>query len=541
MRCLAEEKNLLCILRQQNKITQQKHKSTLHCKVLFVCKNSKTHEFVDLIAKIGADKGVTFDFANNEKLKASGFALEGVTVNGYKSGAGITINIESNKALNSVVGHEITHVLEGTELYTELQNAVIEYAKTKGEYQSRLDSITELYKNIKDADINAELTADLVGDYLFTDADFLRNLSAKHRNVFQKLFDEIKYLCKVATAGSKEARELEKVKKSFEEAFRAETKNTVQEDGVKYSITEAFTDDNGTHFENAVLLDTNFFDGLSPRNWGEKLRKKVEERASNDPFILPIVDESGNTTILQFANPHDRVTKDGKSGHKVIDKLSISSDNISKLAVIHIDEIVSVSEESFPYFTTENNHQWLDKNGWLHRNANVINQKNGSIYNLTFDIAKAADGRTILYATDGKIKKVGSVQVNSLKIKGSGQDSNSKDIVPRTGKNVNNNFSLSNEGEQRKLGGSYRFDGKDFGVTAEEDIGPVREMFDEDIGPVAETANSQTSVDSNTQLPMDDIGPVRETFDEDIGPVKDGVGSDTKGMYVDAKRKEPLI
>ncbi|MBQ7125237.1 MAG: hypothetical protein IJO00_02625, partial [Clostridia bacterium] len=48
-------------------------------------------------------------------------------------------------------------------------------------------------------------------------------------------------------------------------------------------------------------------------------------------------------------------------------------------------------------------------------------------------------------------------------------------------------------------------------------------------------------VNSNTQLPMDDIGPVRETFDEDIGPVKDGVGSDTKGMYVDAKRKEPLI
>ncbi len=56
MRCLAEEKNLLCILRQQNKITQQKHKSTLHCKVLFVYKNNKTHEFVDLIAKIGADK-----------------------------------------------------------------------------------------------------------------------------------------------------------------------------------------------------------------------------------------------------------------------------------------------------------------------------------------------------------------------------------------------------------------------------------------------------------------------------------------------------
>ena len=83
-------------------------------------------------------------------------------------------------------------MLEGTELYTELQKAVTEYAKTKGEYKSRYDALTELYKNIKDADIDAELTADLVGDYLFTDAEFVSNLSANHRNVFQKIYDEVK-------------------------------------------------------------------------------------------------------------------------------------------------------------------------------------------------------------------------------------------------------------------------------------------------------------------------------------------------------------
>lgn len=61
----------------------------------------------------------------------------------------------------------------------------------------------------------------------------------------------------------------------------------------------------------------------------------------------------------------------------------------------------------------------MDKNGWLHRNANVINAKNGNSYNLTVDIAKADDDRTIMYATKGKIKKVGTAKVNSLKIKGS--------------------------------------------------------------------------------------------------------------------------
>ena len=194
---------------------------------------NRTHEFVDMIAKITADKGVLFDFTNNERLRESGFALNGKTVNGYVTKDGITLNIDSAKALNSVVGHEVTHVLEGTEMYTDLQSVVAEYAKTKGEYQSRYDSLAKLYEGIEGADIGAELTADLVGDYLFTDAEFVKNLSVNHRNAFQKIFDEIKYLCKVATAGSDVARELEKLKKAFEDAYRTGSK--AQSD-TKYSL-----------------------------------------------------------------------------------------------------------------------------------------------------------------------------------------------------------------------------------------------------------------------------------------------------------------
>ena len=195
---------------------------------------NRTHEFVDMVAKISADKGVLFDFTNNEKLKTSGFAVDGAAVNGYVTGDGVTVNIDSAKSLNSVVGHEITHVLEGTELYTELQNAVVEYAKAKGDYQGRYDSLSGLYKGVEGADVDAEITADLVGDYLFTDADFVNNLSVTNRNVFQKIYDEIKYLYKVATAGSKEARELEKVKRAFDKAYREGGKVS---DDTKYSLT----------------------------------------------------------------------------------------------------------------------------------------------------------------------------------------------------------------------------------------------------------------------------------------------------------------
>ena len=199
----------------------------------------KSHEFVDLVAKIGAETGTDFDFTNSKKLRESGFALEGVTVNGFTDGKTVTVNINSAKALNTVVGHEIMHVLEGTELAGKLQEQLFAYAKTKGEFDKRRADLETLYAG-RDADIDRELAADLVGDYLFTDIDFVRNLKAGNRNLFQRVFDEIKHLVKLATAGSKEARELEKVKKLFEDVYReaGTEKSTAKDGGVEYSVSQ---------------------------------------------------------------------------------------------------------------------------------------------------------------------------------------------------------------------------------------------------------------------------------------------------------------
>lgn len=200
----------------------------------------RTHEFVDMIAKISADKGVSFDFTNNAKLKETGFAMEGKTVNGYIKDGNIAVNIDSNKALNTVVGHEITHVLEGSDLYAELQNVVKEYATTKGEYQTRYEALVDLYKDVDGAVIENELTADLVGEYLFTDSDFINNLSTNKPNVFKKIYDEIKYLYKLATAGSKEARELEKVKRTFDKVYK---ENVNTEKATDYHVSSTFAEE----------------------------------------------------------------------------------------------------------------------------------------------------------------------------------------------------------------------------------------------------------------------------------------------------------
>jgi hypothetical protein len=197
-----------------------------------------THDFVDLVATLEAEKGVKIDFSNNEKLKTSGFAVDGAEINGVKTDGGIILNANSRKNLNVVVGHEITHILEGTELYTALKDTIISYAKSKGDYDARYKATSKLYEKVKDADIDGEITADLVGEYLFTDEKFIKSLTT-NKNLFQKVYDEIKYLVKAATAGSAEKKQLLKVQRAFEKAF--ETSKMGGEEREKYRKSKMTT------------------------------------------------------------------------------------------------------------------------------------------------------------------------------------------------------------------------------------------------------------------------------------------------------------
>lgn len=198
---------------------------------------NRSHDFVDFISKLEAKSGTQFDFTNNKKLAEAGYSVDGAVINGMVVNGKVSLNVNSSKGLETIVGHEITHVLEGTELYTTMRETILEYAKSKGDYQGRLDTLTSLYKDVEDVDIEGELTADLVGDYLFTDEKFLNNLVA-NKNVFQKVWDEIKYMVKMATKGSEEEKKLLELQRSFEKAFQNSKENVrvSATDSIQYNL-----------------------------------------------------------------------------------------------------------------------------------------------------------------------------------------------------------------------------------------------------------------------------------------------------------------
>lgn len=197
---------------------------------------TKSRNFVDNVAKISEDRGTRYEFVNNEQLEKMGYeknvnGLVGKDSNGNEK---VLINIDSKQALNKILGHETTHLLEGTEEYQYLQKVVKEYAQSKNDYEHRIKSTEKLYEGL-DANIENEVTSDLVGEYIFNDEEFVKKLSVNQPNVFTKIYDYIKHIYKTVTAGSQEARDLEKVKYKFEQAYKENIKGKTSEQ-TKYSF-----------------------------------------------------------------------------------------------------------------------------------------------------------------------------------------------------------------------------------------------------------------------------------------------------------------
>lgn len=216
----------------------------------------RVHDLVDFAAKISADTGLVFNLSNSKRIKdafvqrqtadiqkleaipeaertaAQKKTLEemrellakvksgDITINGTNSGNMITLNLGSTDPLNRIAGHEISHSLENAKAYDALRDSLLAYAKSKGvDTDKMLGEYRKRYQGANNADAEREMIADMVGDYLFSDEDFVKHLT-KNRNLFQRVYDEIKYLLKLATTGSQEARELERVKHLFDKAYK---------------------------------------------------------------------------------------------------------------------------------------------------------------------------------------------------------------------------------------------------------------------------------------------------------------------------------
>ena len=114
-----------------------------------------------------------------------------------------------------------------------------------------------------------------------------------------------------------------------------------------------------------------------------------------------------------------------------------------QLAIIHIDELAETSAYSME--SKNNNHQWLDENGWEFRTA-YAKDKKGRVYEMLLNIGKSRDGRKILYDINN-IKEIDSGNVASKGIQRNDQSLNKS--KPQNKANVNKKKSFNEDPDIR--------------------------------------------------------------------------------------------
>jgi hypothetical protein len=211
------------------------------------------HEFWEYAAKVVAERGGNLTSITTEEIyqmetekRGAEWVekhLKGKTPNAYYLPDGtIAINVRSKQARRFLLGHEITHDIEEAfkkQLAEAKENGVdavdgfgrfkqmmfdYERSVTSNEaFEKRLAETAEKYGGIN-ADAESELLADLVGEHLYSDGKFIEHLSTQDRNLFQRVWDKVQYLYKMATAGSQEASDLERIKREFERVYRESAK-----------------------------------------------------------------------------------------------------------------------------------------------------------------------------------------------------------------------------------------------------------------------------------------------------------------------------
>lgn len=292
-------------LRRQNLVYEANEndsdiKRTLYQSASEVMNNTtRSREFVEVVSKIAEKTGTKYKFTNTEQLNAQGYGVEGKTVNGLVNENGeVLINIDSAKALNSIVGHETTHLFEANETeFKELKEFAKKYAITKQDYDARIQDTTKLYEGTN-ANIENEVTADIIGDYLFTDQEFINSLAVEKPTFFQKIYNEVKHWIKMATAGSKEARQLEQLKHSFEKALNKQseikTKPTTTQQTESNLATEV---ESNTQEKEEVVQKVEEIAPIEETIKEETVKEEIKELAKEKP--IKETTEKNTTTPTQ--------------------------------------------------------------------------------------------------------------------------------------------------------------------------------------------------------------------------------------------------
>lgn len=400
------------------------------------------HDAVDFMSKVASDIGLVFEYTTNEKPKNDYIelqtkkiaelekipeayrdneklaemkdALEKVQsgkrkVDGSTTEGVITINLDSDNPVEFIIGHEVLHNLAKSKAYKngDLHKAFKSYLGDK-EYARMLEKVEDTYKGTESTP-EEELIANLVGKYVFNEYDFVKHLATNNQDLFHRAWDSIKHLYRMATAGSKEARQLERVKYQFEKAYKEVAKSGAKVEGTKHDIVAL---ENGNVY---VKASRKVINGTTV----DEMRKDISHffnslLKDNSSLDIPTID--GAVLTITKTETADKARDNYKSVNGKPVKMTDEEFTVKMHIESHIDEVAEVSKpKSKGKKNDEKNHAFA-KDGFTYRKA-YFEDFDGQYYEVTLSIGHNGTVATVYNV--GKIEKSALPSAKILAVVGS--------------------------------------------------------------------------------------------------------------------------
>lgn len=295
---------------KQNKISSMKESAYNYFE-----NTKETNDMLDTISKLIYDRNYNIIFDNkitNEK---------GQSVNGLINEDNIVINPNSNKAIEFLAMHEVTHSIETK----SLKKMVLDFAKKDTEFNSRIQQLKKLYST---NDVSSEVLADISGQ-LLGNKDFINNLSNSEPSLFNKLYTSIKSLSQ-RLSGDEYDSFITKLEVEWEKAYRNINKT-------KYNQSFSIQQDNYGNKYIKVDTDQDIFEGIDTKDYNKVAKMYITD------YLLGETKLSTTDTAIIDNKSAKKYTNPGKKQPNFNEKMQISPELKN---ILEISEKISMSNPS---------------------------------------------------------------------------------------------------------------------------------------------------------------------------------------------------
>lgn len=169
-------------------------------------------------------------------------ATENGIRNGWTQDGVLYVNTQSGDPFARIVGHELTHNTEHADVYNQISGTVLRKVAASGtDLRQRRAQIKALYaangEQLTDVQVDQEIVADYIGQYLFTDEASITELTKEKPSAGRRILQWLdQLLAKLGNADAQERAFLNRARNLYAKALQ-QTQSSFPEDGASASET----------------------------------------------------------------------------------------------------------------------------------------------------------------------------------------------------------------------------------------------------------------------------------------------------------------